>query len=116
MTTPLGPYSSVAHAGVFVFTSGQIGMLDGALVPGGVAAQTRQAISNLSAALAAHGVGLDAVVKTTCFLADMDSFSTFNTAYAEGFGESRPARSTVAVKELPAGALVEIEAIAYQER
>ena len=91
-----------------------MGARDGALVDGGVAGQTAQAVANLVDRLAEMGAQLTDVVKTTCFLIDMDSFATFNAAYVEGFGHHRPARSTVAVRELPVGAVVEIEAMAYQ--
>lgn len=114
MSKPLGPYTPAVRAGDFVFVSGQVGMRDGALAEGGVAGQTEQAIANLAARLAEMGAGLTDVVKTTCFLIDMDTFATFNAAYVTAFGSHRPARSTVAVRELPAGAAVEVEAIAYK--
>jgi 2-iminobutanoate/2-iminopropanoate deaminase len=114
MSKPLGPYTPVVRAGDFVIVSGQVGVEDGALVEGGVAGQTAQAIANLTARLAEMGAELTDVVKTTCFLVDMDAFATFNSAYVEGFGDHRPARSTVAVRELPVGAQVEIEAMAYR--
>jgi len=114
MSKPLGPYTPVVRAGDFIIVSGQVGARDGALVEGGVAGQTTQAIANLVDRLAEMGAQLTDVVKTTCFLIDMDSFATFNAAYIEGFGDHRPARSTVAVRELPVGAVVEIEAMAYQ--
>lgn len=112
MSKPLGPYTPVVRAGDLVFVSGQVGIADGAL-PDGVAAQTSQAIENLTAQLATVGATLADVVKTTCFLVDMDAFATFNEAYVAGFGDHRPARSTVAVRELPVGAVVEIEAVAH---
>ena len=114
MSKPLGPYTPVVRAGDFIIVSGQVGAKDGALVGGGVAGQTAQAVANLVDRLAEMGAELSDVVKTTCFLVDMDSFATFNAAYVEGFGNHRPARSTVAVRELPVGAVVEIEAMAYQ--
>lgn len=114
MTKPLGPYTPVVRAGDFIFVSGQLGMADGALVDGGVAAQTSQAVRNLAGQLESMGATLGDVVKTTCFLVDMDTFATFNTAYVDGFGPHRPARSTIAVRELPAGGSVEIEAVAYR--
>ena len=113
MSKPLGPYTPVVSAGDFIFVSGQVGMSDGSL-PSGVAAQTTQAIENLTAQLASVGAGLGDVVKTTCFLVDMDAFATFNDAYVAGFGDHRPARSTVAVRELPVNAVVEIEAVAHR--
>ncbi len=112
MSKPLGPYTPAVRAGDFIFVSGQVGMADGSL-PNGVAAQTSQAIENLAGQLASMGATLDDVVKTTCFLVDMDAFVTFNEAYVAGFGSHRPARSTVAVRELPVKAVVEIEAIAH---
>lgn len=113
---PLGPYTPVVRAGDFIFVSGQLGMADGALVDGGVAGQTAQSVKNLSERLAEEGATLADVVKTTCFLIDMDAFATFNAAYVEAFGNARPARSTIAVRELPAGGAVEIEAVAYKPR
>ncbi|MDJ0769025.1 MAG: Rid family hydrolase [Ilumatobacter sp.] len=114
MSKPLGPYTPAVRAGDFIIVSGQVGVVDGALAEGGVAGQTSAAIANLTARLAEMGAELTDVVKTTCFLVDMDAFATFNDAYVEGFGAHRPARSTVAVRELPVGAQVEIEAMAYR--
>ncbi len=114
MSKPLGPYTPGVRAGDFVFVSGQLGMADGALVEGGVPAQTKQAVANLADRLAEQGAALTDVVKTTCFLIDMDTFAAFNAAYVEAFGDHRPARSTIAVRELPAGGAVEIEAVAYR--
>jgi 2-iminobutanoate/2-iminopropanoate deaminase len=116
MSKPLGPYTPAVRAGDFIFVSGQLGMRDGALVDGGVAGQTTQAIANLAALLAQHGAALTDVVKTTCFLFDIDAFATFNSAYIDGFGDHRPARSTIAVRELPAGGQVEIEAVVHHPR
>jgi len=113
MSKPLGPYTPAVRAGDFVFVSGQLGMADGRLASG-VAAQTEQAIANLAGQLERMGASLGDVVKTTCFLVDMDSFATFNEAYVGGFGSHRPTRSTIAVRELPANAVVEIEAVAYR--
>jgi 2-iminobutanoate/2-iminopropanoate deaminase len=113
MSTPLGPYRPVVRAGDFVIVSGQGGMADGAIVGGGVPAETRQAIANLAALLDSEGAALTDVVKTTCFLTDMADYATFNDAYVAAFGDHRPARSTVAVAALPAGLQVEIEAWAY---
>lgn len=112
MSKPLGPYTPAVRAGDFIFVSGQVGMADGSL-PDGVAAQTAQAIENLAGQLASMGSSLDDLVKTTCFLVDMDAFATFNEAYVTALGRNRPARSTVAVRELPVNAVVEIEAVAY---
>jgi 2-iminobutanoate/2-iminopropanoate deaminase len=114
MSKPLGPYTPVVRAGDLVIVSGQVGVIDGALADGGVAGQTAAAVANLSARLEEMGATLEDVVKTTCFLIDMDAFDTFNGAYVAAFGKHRPARSTVAVRELPIGAKVEIEAIAYK--
>jgi len=113
MTKPLGPYSPVVRAGDWVIVSGQLGMADGALVAGGVGAQTTQAVANLQERLAEAGATLADVAKTLCFLTDIDTFAEFNEAYVAGFGESRPARSTIGVAALPFGGSVEIEAWAY---
>jgi 2-iminobutanoate/2-iminopropanoate deaminase len=88
-------------------------MKDGALVPGGVLAQTAQAVVNLKAQLATMGATVNDIAKTLCFLTDMDTFAQFNESYAAGFGSARPARSTIGVKQLPFGGAVEIEAWAY---
>jgi 2-iminobutanoate/2-iminopropanoate deaminase len=107
------PYTPVVRAGDWVIVSGQLGMKDGAIVPGGVRAQTQQAVINLKAQLATMGATIDDIAKTLCFLTDMDTFPTFNEMYASGFGKARPARSTIGVKELPFGGAVEIEAWAF---
>lgn len=114
MSKPLGPYTPAVRAGDWIIVSGQLGLNDGALVAGGVAAQTAQAVENLKGLLASMGATVDDVAKTLCFLTDMDTFATFNEAYVAGFGDSRPARSTIGVAALPAGAAVEIEAWAYK--
>jgi 2-iminobutanoate/2-iminopropanoate deaminase len=114
MTKPLGPYTPAVRAGDWIIVSGQLGMVDGALVSGGVASQTATAIENLKSQLASMGAAITDVAKTLCFLTDMDTFATFNDAYVEGFGAHRPARSTIGVAALPAGAAVEIEAWAYR--
>ena len=108
----IGPYSQGFIAGGFVYTSGQIPVnpADGT-VPEGIAAQTEQSCKNVGAILEAAGVGFENVVKTTCFLADMGDFAAFNEVYAKYF-TSKPARSCVAVKDLPKGVLCEIEAVA----
>jgi 2-iminobutanoate/2-iminopropanoate deaminase len=116
MSKPIGPYTPAVRAGDFIFVSGQGGMVDGALVTGGVSAETAQTVANLEARLAEFGASLKDIVKTTCFLTDMDTFGTFNTAYIKGFGSHRPARSTVEVSALPGGMHVEIEAVAYLPR
>ena len=111
---PLGPYTPVVRAGDWVIVSGQLGVVDGKIVTGGVAAQTAQAIVNLKSQLASAGVTINDVKKTLCFLTDIDTFATFNTAYVEGFVTSRPARSTIGVASLPFGGAVEIEAWAFK--
>ena len=93
--------------------SGQVGIRDGRLVRDGTAGQLRQAIANLSDLLEAEGASLADVVKTTVFLLHMRDYAEMNATYVEAFGEHRPARSCVAVVELPVGALVEVEAWAY---
>ena len=110
----LGPYSAAIKVGELIFTSGQIPAdpATGELAPGGIAQQTEQSLKNLSAVLEAAGSGLDKVIKTTCFLTDMADFAAFNAAYGKYFSQHKPARSTVAVKALPKGALVEIECVA----
>ena len=108
----IGPYSQGYIAGGFVYTSGQIPVnpADGT-IPAGIAAQTEQSCKNVGAILEAAGAGYDKVIKTTCFLADIADFAAFNEVYAKYF-TSKPARSCVAVKDLPKGVLCEIEAIA----
>jgi 2-iminobutanoate/2-iminopropanoate deaminase len=96
-----------------LIVSGQLGLVDGALVPGGVTAQVAQALANLAALLAAEGAGLADVVKTTVFLTDISDYAAMNDAYIEAFGDHRPARAAVAVAGLPLGAAVEIEAWAF---
>ena len=112
----LGPYSQAYKANGFVFISGQGGIdpAQGALVEGGVEAETLQARKNIEAILKEAGTDFSKVVKTTCFLADMGDFAKFNAIYAEYF-TSKPARSCVAVKTLPANFLVEVEVIALAE-
>jgi 2-iminobutanoate/2-iminopropanoate deaminase len=114
MSKPLGPYTPVVRAGDWIIVSGQLGLHDGALVSGGVAAQTTKAIENLQGQLASVGASLSDIAKTLCFLTDMDTFASFNEAYVAGFGSHRPARSTIGVAALPAGGAVEIEAWAYK--
>lgn len=108
----IGPYSQGFEVNSFVYTSGQI-PVDPATgeVPAGIAAQAEQSCKNVGAILEAAGAGFDKVFKTTCFLADMGDFAAFNEVYAKYF-TSKPARSCVAVKDLPKGVLCEIEAIA----
>ena len=110
----IGPYSQALDLGNMVFVSGQIPVdpATGAVAEG-IAAQADQSCRNVGAILEAAGVGFDKVVKTTCFLADIADFAAFNEVYAKYF-TSKPARSCVAVKDLPKGALCEIEAIAVK--
>ena len=107
------PLFPIVRAGDFLICSGQIGIADGSLVPGGLVAQFRQAVANAEAVLATEGATLADVVKATVFLVHMDDFSAMNNAYVECFVDSRPARSAVGVAALPLGALVEIELWAY---
>ncbi len=109
----IGPYSQAIVSGGFVYTSGQIPLCPetGKIEAQGIEAQTEQACRNLKEVLLAAGSAPEKVVKTTCFLADMADFEAFNRVYATYF-VSCPARSCVAVRQLPKGALVEIEAIA----
>ena len=95
-----------------MYTSGQIGIVDGALVDGGLEAQMRQAMQNLAEVLTSVGASLDDVIKTTVFVVDMGRYAAVNDIYIEAFGDHRPARSAVAVAALPLGAEVEIEAVA----
>lgn len=108
----IGPYSQGFLTNGFVYTSGQIPVnpADGT-IPEGIAAQAEQSCKNVGAILEAGGSGFDKVVKTTCFLADIADFSAFNEVYAKFF-TYKPARSCVAVKDLPKGVLCEVEAIA----
>lgn len=109
----VGPYSQGVQAGNVVYLSGQLGIdpSTGKMAEGGVAAQARQSLSNILALLDSLGASPEQVVKTTVFLADMADFQTVNAEYAKVFSRDCPARSCVAVKALPLGGLVEIEAI-----
>lgn len=109
----IGPYSQALVSGGLVFTSGQIPLdpATGAVVAGGIEAQTEQVMKNLAAVLAEAGSGLEKAVKTTCFLADMNDFAAFNEVYARHF-TGKPARSCVAVRQLPKSVRVEVEVIA----
>jgi 2-iminobutanoate/2-iminopropanoate deaminase len=113
MSKPVGPYSPVLVAGDTVYVSGQLGLSDGALVPGGVDAQVRQIFTNAAGLLARAGATLDQVVKCTVFLTTMDDFATMNAAYVDCFGGHRPCRSTVGNVTMALGAEVEIEFTAY---
>lgn len=110
----IGPYEQAIKVGDFIYTAGQIPLdpKTGNLVEGGIAAQTRQVLENLKAVLEAGGSSLDRVVKATVFLKSMGDFASMNEVYAEYLGQVKPARSTVAVAELPRGALVEIDFVA----
>ena len=110
----IGPYSQAIRIGNLVFTSGQIPInpATGSFVEGGIKEQTRQSLSNVRAILEETGLTMTNVIKTTVFLADMADFADMNAVYAEFFAEPYPARSAVAVKTLPKGALVEIEVVA----
>ena len=109
----IGPYSQAVIVGDMVFTSGQIPInpQSGNIEAEGITAQTEQVMKNLGAVLLAAGTSFENAVKTTCFLADIADFAAFNAVYAKYFTE-KPARSCVAVKALPKGALVEVEVIA----
>jgi 2-iminobutanoate/2-iminopropanoate deaminase len=112
----IGPYSQAIRAGQFIFASGQLG-LDPSTgkLQDGVEAQTRQALANVNAVLAAAGSSTDKIVKTTLFLANMADFAAVNAIYGEHFAHEPPARSTVQVAALPLGGLVEIEVIALAD-
>ena len=114
----VGPYSQAIATDELVFCSGQVGLdpMRGELVEGGVEAETERALKNLEAVLDAAGCSLGDVLKTTCFLADIADFATFNAIYARFFPDPPPARSTFQVAALPKGARVEIEAVAVRER
>lgn len=110
----IGPYSQAIRVGNFVYTSGQIPIdpATGVFAEGGIKEQTRQSLLNVKAILEEAGLTMGDVVKTTVFMADMNDFAEMNAVYAEFFCEPFPARSAVAVKTLPKGALVEIEVVA----
>lgn len=114
----VGPYSQAITTDELVFCSGQVGLdpATGNLVEGGVEAQAERVLRNLAAVLDAAGCTFADVVKTTCFLADIDDFAAFNAVYARFMPDPPPARSTFAVAALPKGAAVEIEAIAVRPR
>ena len=109
----IGPYSQAVVTGNLIFTSGQIALdpATGNVVEGGIKEQTEQIMKNLGAVLAAAGSSYDKAVKTTCFLADIADFAAFNEIYGKYF-TSKPARSCVAVRDLPTGVLAEVEVIA----
>lgn len=113
----IGPYNQAVVANGFVFTAGQIPLdpATGELVAGGIVEQTERVMASLGAVLAAAGSSYAGVVKTTCFLADLNDFADFNTVYGRYFGDNPPGRSTVQVAKLPKGARVEVECIALVE-
>ena len=110
----IGPYQQAIKANGFIYTAGQIPIDPKTtnLVEGDISAQTRQVLENLKAVLEAGGSALDRVVKATVFLKNMADFAEMNEVYAQYFGSAKPARSTVAVAELPRGALIEIDLVA----
>ena len=109
----IGPYAQAIKTGEYLYTSGAIPLdASGQFTEGGIEAQTRQVLANLKAILAAEGLTLANVVKTTVFVKDLSDFATINGIYADAFGDHTPARSTVQVAGLPLGALVEIELVA----
>ena len=112
----IGPYSQAIKVGNLVYTSGQIPInpATGNFVEGGIKEQTRQSLTNVKAILEEVGLTMGNVIKTTVFMADMNDFADMNAVYAEFFAEPYPARSAVAVKMLPKGALVEIEVVAAE--
>ena len=114
---PIGPYSQAVQAGNFIFTSGQIAInpASGRLEAADIAVQTRQVLKNLAAVLQAAGSSFNDVVKTTIFLSDMNDFPGVNQIYAEHFGKTSPARSTVQVARLPKDAMIEMECVAYKK-
>ena len=113
----IGPYSAAVKAGDLIFTAGQLGIdpESGEFVPGGIEAETRQALLNLQAVLEAAGSSLKSVVKTTVFLREMNDFGVMNVIYGEFFTEDYPARSAVQAARLPKDGAVEIEAVALLE-
>jgi len=112
----IGPYAQGVQAGNLVITSGQLPVdpATGAFAEGGIQGQTRQSLTNVKAVLAAAGLGMEDVIKTTVFLSDMNNFAAMNEVYATFFPGNPPARSAVEVARLPKDALVEIEAIAVK--
>ncbi|MFA7567004.1 MAG: RidA family protein [Alkalispirochaeta sp.] len=113
----VGPYSQAITLGTMVYTSGQIPLdpTTGDMVEEDIRVQTRQSLENLKAVLQAAGSDLSRVVKTTCFISDMNNFGAMNEVYAQYFGDPPPARSCVQVARLPKDALVEIEAVAVRD-
>jgi 2-iminobutanoate/2-iminopropanoate deaminase len=122
MSTPIGPYTPIVHAGPWRISSGQLGLVPAAagtapaLVDGGARAQLLQALANAEQLLSDSGATLSDVVKTTVFVTDMTGYADLNEAYVAFFGDHRPARSVVGVAALPMGAAVEVEVWAYLNR
>jgi 2-iminobutanoate/2-iminopropanoate deaminase len=112
---PVGPYTPLVRAGDWFVVSGQVGIVEGKLVTGGVQAELRQALANLASLLESAGASLADVVKTTLFLRHIDDYIAVNETYVDAFGDHRPARSAIAVAGLPLGALVEVEAWAFRK-
>lgn len=112
----IGPYSQAVRAGEFLFCSGQIPLdpSTGRMIEGGIEAQTERVLENLAAVLSAGGSSLDEVVKTTVYLEDLGDFPAMNAVYGKYFPNDPPARATVGVARLPAGARVEIDAVAFR--
>ena len=110
----IGPYEQAIRVGGFLFTAGQIALdpKTGNLVEGGITVQTRRVLENLNAVLEASGSSMDRVVKATVYFRNITDFTAMNEIYGEYLGKAKPARSTVAVAELPRGALVEIDLVA----
>ena len=113
----IGPYEQAIRARGFLYTSGQIPLDPNTMeiVPGGIAEQTERVMQNLMKLLEAGGASADSVVKTVCFLSDMENFAAFNEVYGRYLGENSPARSCVEVARLPKDVLVEVEAIAISK-
>lgn len=113
----IGPYSHGTSYGDLIFTSGQLPVdkATGKVVEGGISAQSHQSLANLKHVLEAGGDSVDTVLKTTCYLSNINDFAEFNKVYAEFFQQDCPARSCFAVKDLPFGVLIEVEAIAHKK-
>lgn len=114
----IGPYVQAMKVGEMIYTSGQIALVPetNEVIVGGIEEQTEQVLKNLKAVLVEAGSGMDGVIKTTCFLKDMNDFAVFNEIYEKHFGTHKPARSCVAVAALPKGVLCEVEAIAVVKK
>lgn len=113
----IGPYVQAMKVGHMIYTSGQIALVPetNEVIAGGIEAQTEQVFKNLQAVLTEAGSSMDLVVKTTCFLKNMDDFTAFNAIYEKHFGQHKPARSCVAVAKLPKDVLCEVEVIAVEK-